>query len=48
MAALVKINYSEVARRTGKSREHIRLCFAGKRNPGVQLQKELQGMGFYA
>lgn len=41
------INYSEIARLTGRSRQHIRECLRGSRKPGVDLKHELLALGLF-
>lgn len=41
----VTINYSAIARLTGRSRQHIRECLVGNRRPGETLRVELLRLG---
>lgn len=41
------VNYSEIARLTGRSRQHIRECLRGSRKPGADLKHELLRLGLF-
>lgn len=41
------VNYSDIARKTGRSRQHIRECMRGNRKPGEELKHELIRLGFF-
>ena len=41
------INYSDIARKTGRSRQHIRECLRGSRKPGRELKLELVALGLF-
>lgn len=43
----MQINYSEIARETGRSRQHIRECLRGNRKPGADLKRELMSLGLF-
>ena len=47
MNSLIRFNYAEIARRTGKSRQHIRECLRGTRNPSDGLKHDLIALGIF-